>query len=168
MSKYKEIMRNKGIMQKEVLDNAHRVDPRVDKPLLSKIVNDVCLPTPPVLASVCKTLGCEVLDIYDPREIALAPAAPPSASTVAALASSEAVATDAERKRKHRREAGVYNLTVEVARSVADRVFAPEALRKLGYLNKTDFVRQKLAEAAKLLDAIEAKEKAADKAGGGN
>lgn len=158
MSKYKELMLNKGIMQKEVLDNVRRVDPRVDKPLMSKIVNDICLPTPPVLASVCKTLGCEVHDIYDPREIALAPE---TTTKSTACAASKAVATDAERKRKRRREAGIYNLTVEVSRSTADRVFAPEALRKLGYLSKTDFVRQKLDEAAKLLDEIEAKEKAA-------
>lgn len=46
MSKYKKIMSVKGIQQKEVLDAVHRVDRRVDKPLLSKIVNDVCLPTP--------------------------------------------------------------------------------------------------------------------------
>lgn len=157
MSRYKEIMLNKGIMQKEVLDNVRRVDPRVDKPLMSKIVNDICLPTRPVLDSVCKTLGCEVLDLYDPREIVLVPDMSPDPHTSTA---SEAVATAAERKRQHRREAGVYNLTVEVSRSIADRVFAPEALRKLGYLNKTDFVRQKLAEAVKLLDEIAAKEKA--------
>lgn len=33
-------------------------------------------------------------------------------------------------------------MTVEIPRNVAERVFAPAALRKLGYLSKSDFVRQ--------------------------
>ena len=40
MSNYKKIMFDKGIMQKEVLDKVRHTDPRVDKSLLSKIVND--------------------------------------------------------------------------------------------------------------------------------
>lgn len=51
MSQYKKVMQTKGIQQKEVLDAVHRVDARVDKPLLSKIVNDVCLPTPATIQS---------------------------------------------------------------------------------------------------------------------
>ena len=159
MSRYKAIMLDRGIMQKDVLDNVRRVDPRVDKPLMSKIVNDICLPTRTVLESVCKTLGCEVLDLYDTNEITLAPATLPASR--GGNASASASTADAERKRQHRREACIYNLTVEVSRSIAERVFAPEALHKLGYLNKTDFVRQKLAEAARKLDTIEKKEKAA-------
>ena len=73
MSKYKKIMFDKGIMQKEVLDKVRCTDPRIDKSLLSKIVNDICLPTPPALACICKSLGCDVLDVYDVREIQLVP-----------------------------------------------------------------------------------------------
>lgn len=37
MSKYKKIMLDNGIMQKDLLEVIHRVDNRVDKSLLSKI-----------------------------------------------------------------------------------------------------------------------------------
>lgn len=71
MSKYKNLMISKGIMQKELLDNVRRIDQRVDKSLLSKIVNDICLPTPKVLDCICNVAKCDVLDIYDKQEINL-------------------------------------------------------------------------------------------------
>ena len=58
-------------MQKELLDNVRRIDQRVDKSLLSKIVNDICLPTPKVLDCICNVAKCDVLDIYDKQEINL-------------------------------------------------------------------------------------------------
>lgn len=73
MSRYKKIMLQRGVMQKDVLADVRKVDPRVDNPLLSKFVNDVCLPSPRTLESICKSLSCAPLDIYDPREIELAP-----------------------------------------------------------------------------------------------
>ena len=71
---------------------------------------------------------------------------------------------EAAKKRERRRVKGLYNLTVEIPRDVAERVFAPEALRKLGYLSKSDFVRQAVAALDARLSTIEAKEKA-DSAG---
>ena len=65
MSKYKNLMISKGIMQKELLDNVRRIDQRVDKSLLSKIVNDICLPTPKLPDCICDVAKCDVLDIYD-------------------------------------------------------------------------------------------------------
>lgn len=73
MSRYKKIMLQRGVMQKDVLADVRKVEPRVDNPLLSKFVNDVCLPSPRTLESICKSLSCAPLDIYDPREIELAP-----------------------------------------------------------------------------------------------
>lgn len=58
MSKYKRLMLNRGVMQKDVSASVRAVDPRVDTALMSKFVNDVCLPTPPVLKAICKTLSC--------------------------------------------------------------------------------------------------------------
>lgn len=81
MSKYKRLMLNRGVMQKDVSASVRAVDPRVDTALMSKFVNDVCLPTPPVLKAICKTLSCAPLDIYDPREIALAPTAAETPAT---------------------------------------------------------------------------------------
>lgn len=101
-------------MQKEVLDKVRCADPRIDKSLLSKIVNDICLPTPPALACICKSLGCNVLDVYDVREIQLVP----SEQT-----EGKAVATATERTRRRRASNDFYNLTVEIPRDLAERVF---------------------------------------------
>ncbi|MCM1218017.1 MAG: hypothetical protein NC548_26320 [Lachnospiraceae bacterium] len=129
MSKYKKIMSTKGIQQKEVLDAVHRVDPRVDKSLLSKIVNDVCLPTPKQFTVICDTLACGVADIYDPREIAL--------GNVTTDVNSNTAKTRARRE-----NLDVYNLTVEIPRDVAERVFAPDALRKYGCTKKSELIRR--------------------------
>lgn len=153
MSKYKKIMFDKGIMQKEVLDKVRCTDPRIDKSLLSKIVNDICLPTPPALESICKTLGCDVLDVYDVREIQLAP---PEQTA------GKAVATATEKTRRRRASNDFYNLTVEIPRDLAMRVFSKDALRKLGYLSKTDCIRRLVEELDAKLSEISAHEKTAD------
>ena len=180
MPRYKKLMIQRGVMQKAVAEKVHKTDPRVDTSLMSKFVNGVCLPTPPTLATICKTLACDPLDIYDRDEITLAP--PPTikiegldakmspAELAAAInhdvrlfmanADNPAPTTEAAKKRERRRVKGLYNLTVEIPRDVAERVFAPEALRKLGYLGKSDFVRQAVAALDARLSTIEAKEKA--------
>lgn len=161
MSKYKGLMLRRGVMQKDVAESVRRVDPRVDTALMSKFVNDVCLPTPPVLNAICKTLSCAPLDIYDPREIALAPQ-PATDTAKTATGGGQAANADTERTRQRRRKNDFYNLTVEIPRDVAERVFAPAALRKLGYLSKSDFVRQAVAALDAKLSTIESKEKTAD------
>lgn len=158
MSRYKKIMLQRGVMQKDVLSDVRKTDPRVDNPLLSKFVNDICLPLPRTLESICKSLACKPLDLYDPREIELAP---PPAETHAD-GDGNAATSNAARKRARRRDKNLYNLTVEIPRDVAERVFAPSALRKLGYLSKSDFVRQSVAELDARLSTIERQEKAAD------
>ena len=44
-------------------------------------------------------------------------------------------------KKKPRRPSDIYNLSVEIPRDLAERVFSKESLRKLGYLSKTDLIR---------------------------
>lgn len=73
MPRYKKLMIQRGVMQKAVAEKVHKTDPRVDTSLMSKFINGVCLPTPPTLATICKTLACDPLDIYDRDEITLAP-----------------------------------------------------------------------------------------------
>ncbi len=102
MSKYKGLMLKRGVMQKDVAESVRRVDPRVDTALMSKFVNDVCLPTPPVLNAICKTLSCAPLDIYDPREIALAPQSTTAAETPA-TGGGRAVPTDTQRSSRKKR-----------------------------------------------------------------
>lgn len=147
MSRYKKIMLQRGVMQKDVLESVRKIDPRVDSPLLSKITNDVCLPTPRTLETICKTLLCNPHDIYDPQEITFT------------LTTTKSETTEAAKKRARRRDKNLYNLTVEIPRDVAERVFAPDALRKLGYLSKSDFVRQAVAALDAQLSTIEQQEK---------
>lgn len=163
MSKYKKLMLEKGIMQKEVLDHVRRTDPRIDKPLLSKIVNDICLPTKPALDSICMALSCKVLDIYDAREIDLMPHECTEQPSAALQRESINIKTEETRKRREKND--FYNLTVEIPRKLAERVFSDDALRKLGYLSKTDFVRRAVESLAKRLDSIEEKEKTATSSG---
>lgn len=162
MSKYKERMIATGIMQKEVLANIQRVDPRVDKPLLSKIVNDLCLPNKPTLESICKTLRCEVLDLYDKKEIDLLSLQP--------LGENEDVVVEKRifangkifRKEvnisSQRKKADIYNLTVELDRKMAMRVLSKDSLKKLGYDGVTDFVRKSVEALIVRLEEIEKQE----------
>ena len=161
MSRYKKLMIQRGVMQKAVAEKVHKTDPRVDTSLLSKFVNDVCLPTPRTLETICKTLACAPLDIYAPAEITLAPPTSAQEAAGGGNADNPAPSAEAAKKRERRRVKGLYNLTVEIPRDVAERVFASEALRKLGYLSKSDFVRQAVAALDARLSTIEAKEKAA-------
>ena len=132
MSHYKKVMSTKGIQQKEVLDAVHRVDPRVDKSILSKIVNQVCMPTPKQFKVICYTLVCKTDDIYDPREIALVPD----------VKNDTTLNISTARTRARRQNIDVYNLTVEIPRDVAERVFSPAALRKFGCTKKSELIRR--------------------------
>lgn len=85
-----------------------------------------------------------------------------AAAAMPATGSGQAVSTDTQRSRERRAKNDFYNLTVEIPRDVAERVFSPDALRKLGYLSKSDFVRHAVAELDAKLSTITAKEKAAD------
>lgn len=152
MSKYKERMLATGIMQKEVLTNIQRVDPRVDKPLLSKIVNDICLPTKPTLESICKTLRCDVLDLYDETEIDLL-------SERQIEEDGEIVQKRVKITTKDKKNPNIYNLTVELDRAMALRVLTKDALKKLGYDGVTDFVRKSVEALVVRLEEIEKQEK---------
>lgn len=156
MSRYKKIMLDKGIMQKELLDGVRHTDSRIDKSLLSKIVNDVCLPTPHVLDSICSAMKCEVLDIYDVQEVDLLH----TSKNNAALDAVNRVATARKDRGGLSHGSNVYNLTVEINRTVADRLFSKPALCKLGYLSKTDCIRQLVYALDKKYQKILEKEKA--------
>jgi len=149
MSKYKKIMLDNGIMQKDLLEVIHRVDNRVDKSLLSKMVNDVCLPIPKVLETICNYLNCNVLDLYDIREIDIAPR------------NNNLVMTAIKRQDRGGKSHGdnVYNLTIELWRDVAERVFNKQSLKLLGFKNKTECIRHFVYALDKKLKKI--KEKAA-------
>lgn len=123
MSRYKKIMLQRGVMQKDVLADVRKVDP---------------------------------------REIELAPRSDSDVEKAATTGGGQSTTAGAVKKRARRRDKNLYNLTVEIPRDVAERVFAPAALRKLGYLSKSDFVRQAVAALDAKLSTIESKKKTAD------
>lgn len=134
MPKYKECLRRAATRQSELLNSVQAADPRVDKPLLSKFVNNVCLPTPPQLDAILGALNCTVVELYDRAEVDLLHDAPP-----------EPVKKRNKSKRNAARESKIYNLTVELDRETAESVLTPENLKLLGYNDKTDFVRKAVA-----------------------
>lgn len=156
MSKFKKIMLDKGIMHKDLLEKVRRTDNRIDKSLLSKIVNDNCLPTPKVLDAICNFIGCDVLDIYDLLEIDLIGLS----NKIINLKPQNSVVTTRKNKDGLSHGKNIYNLTVEINRDIANRLFTKQALRKLGYLNKTDCIRQLLYALDKKYQKILEKEKA--------
>lgn len=161
MSHYKKIMIDRGIMQKELLGCVFRIDKRVDKSLLSKIVNDICLPTPKVLDCICKFAKCDVLDIYSVQEIDLLHKSNKNDSYTTLNS------VNSSRKNKGGLSHGscTYNLTVEINRDIAERVLNKKALQKLGYSNKTHCVQQLIYALDKKYQKILKKEQKAVKAG---
>lgn len=53
-----------GIKQKETLSILRQVEPRVDKPMVSKYENGVCIPTPSQLSALCALYGRPLSELY--------------------------------------------------------------------------------------------------------
>jgi hypothetical protein len=124
MPKYKEVIKTSGISQQELTNRIHEQDARVDKSLMSKFVNYVCVPTPAQVRAINNILNCETEQLYTPEELQYGIGGGCSQSTA------------------RRRRSNVYNLTVEVDRELAERVFSPEAMRLLNISSKSDYIRQ--------------------------
>lgn len=69
MPRYKEIFIKKGITQNDLVQQLQEIDKRMDKSMVSKIVNFVVLPTPKIAQKICEVLECEILDIYQLDEL---------------------------------------------------------------------------------------------------
>lgn len=67
--KLKEIRQQLGKTQKQLVDRLHRIDPRVDVPLYSKMEAGLCLPTPPQLAEISDELGVGRSELYADEEL---------------------------------------------------------------------------------------------------
>jgi hypothetical protein len=135
-------MFRRGIRPQNILTVARRVDPKIDRPAVDRIVGDIVLPTPAVLAAICDTLHCTPADLYEIEEITLDKRLL-SAETSLIENGSSARCSSA---RAHHHPKNIYNLTVEIPRDIAERVFSKDALSKLGYASKTDFVRQAVCD----------------------
>lgn len=121
---YKKIFDELGIQQKDLLTELNRYDSRMDKSLLSKIVNHIVLPTKQELKTICTFLKCHVLDLYDADEIDL-------------ISVSRNVKIDKKKKSKSNK----YNLHVEIDRTIAEKVLSKESLKILGIDKLSDYIR---------------------------
>lgn len=140
MPKYKQVIAKSGISQQELTNRVHSIDRRVDKSLMSKFVNYVCVPTPAQTRVINNILGCETQELYTTDELNYNFSAEYSQSTA------------------RRRASNVYNLTIEVDRDLVERVFSSEAMRLLKITNKSDYIRQCLLRLDRRLEKIKEKQ----------
>lgn len=120
---YKKIFDELGIQQKDLLSELKKIDERMDKSLLSKIVNHVVLPTKKQLVGIVDYLHCHVLELYSPDEIDLI-----------------SVSRNIPIKKK-KSKSNKYNLHVEIDRTIAEKVLSKESLKILGIESLSDYIR---------------------------
>lgn len=138
MPNYKGLLQEQNLQQKKLLEEIRAIDARVDKALLSKMVNYVCLPTPQQADVICKTLNCTISELYKPNELIVIP--------------------KSSNAKKPYTPTGMTNIHVQVEMQLVQRVFSKESMAKLGITSKSDCIRDYLKELAKRLDRIEIKE----------
>lgn len=105
--KLKYLLRLKNINQKELA-----IKTGLSEPLISKFNNYVCLPTPKDMKTICKTLKCDVLDIYEKDEIQFVK----------------------PKKKRKASELDFYRLTVTLPGHYR-KIFSQEMLHYIGYGN---------------------------------
>lgn len=134
---YKKIFDELGIQQKDLLAELNRNDRKIDKSLLSKIVNHLVLPTKQQLKIICEFLNCHVLDLYSANEIDLI-----------------SVSRNVKIEKKKKSKSNKYNLHVEIDRIVAEKVLSKESLKILGIENLSDYIRDCIDVLALKLERI--------------
>ena len=144
MPKFKTLLDSQNKQQKDLLEVIRKQDPRVDKSLLSKMVNYVCLPIPEQAKAICDYFDCEITELYDPSELLL-------------ISQLEKPKPEKPKKKKKPIE---YNLHVQIERDLADRVFSKENMKRLGFVDKASMIRSYLLQQDRKLARMDAKEKA--------
>lgn len=139
MTGYKKLLEENNLQQKDLLLELHAIDKKVDKALLSKIVNHIVLPTKKQLTKICEVLKCHVLDLYDANEIDLIN-----------------ISRNVPIKKKKNKLSAKYNLHVEIDRKLADKVLSQESLNKLGISKISDYIRDCINALVLKLDRIDA------------
>ena len=69
MSRLQEVRLEREYSQQEIVSPLREAGYRIDSSLLSKIENDICLPTPPMADKLCSILTCTLSDLYQPEEL---------------------------------------------------------------------------------------------------
>jgi transcriptional regulator with XRE-family HTH domain len=117
------------LTQTELAAKLENQGTKVDKSLLSRFENYVCLPTPETLKALCQVLECNKLDLYDIAEIDLISDIPQNKPKTAPV------------RQKSTRHTNIYNLAVRLDRSVL-QVLNKRVLQMFGYKDITDFVNK--------------------------
>lgn len=149
MPKLKEVIAARGKTQKEVAEALRKKDKNIDRSMLNKFVNYVCLPKPSTTSDICEILDCDVLDLYDVIEMDML------SMTTKKRKPSIHGSKDFKSHGEH-----IYNLTVEIDRKVAWQIFSKKALNMLGYKTKSEMIRDLLNKELKKYEHLLAKEKA--------
>lgn len=146
MPKFKSMLDSQNKQQKDLLEKIRQIDSRVDKSLLSKMVNYVCLPIPEQAKQICEYFNCEITELYDPHELLQ-------------ISQFEKPKPSKPRKRKPNE----FNLNVRVERDLVERIFSKENMRRLGLVDKSSAIRSYLLSLDSKLTRIIAKEKTSEK-----
>lgn len=117
----RQVMCNKGLKHKELTNLL-----KMDKSLVSKIINYKVLPTPNDAQKICELLQCNILDIYELEEIN--------------LRNSSYNKSDSENDRKY------YRLSVRLKLGGCNLLKHPKKLKELGYESIADWARKKIKE----------------------
>ncbi len=112
--KLKEILEEKNKKAKELA-----LEIGTDGPMISKFVNYKCLPTPKQMQNICKSLDCEVSDIYEDDEVFYQ--------------------NNAKKVSKSANDLDFYNLCVRLPND-ARKALASRNLQRLGYKDKTQWI----------------------------
>ena len=147
MPKYKSLLESQDKHQSDLLEAIRLQDQRVDKNLLSKMVNYVCLPIPKQAKVICDYFDCEITELYDPSE----------------LLQISQLEKPKPAKPKPKKKSTEYNLHVQIERDLAEQVFSKENLKRLGFTDKSSMVRSFILQQARKLARMDAKEKSSKK-----
>ncbi len=142
MPRYKDLLQQQKKTQKDLFEVVYAADPRVDKPLINKMVNGICLPTPKQIEVICKFLNCEITELYSAHELLTIP-----------------VVEATKPINKRVREPNEFNLNVRIRRDLVNKVFSKENLKKLGYPSMADAIRSFVKGLEKQLDRLDIAEK---------
>lgn len=112
--KLKEILEQKNKRAKELA-----IEIGTDEPMISKFVNYKCLPIPAQMQGICKSLDCEVTDIYTEEEVYYQ--------------------NTTKKQARESKELNFYNLCVRLPNE-ARKYLSSENLELVGYKDKTQWI----------------------------
>lgn len=99
---------------------------KTDKAYISRLMNYKFLPTPEDAKKICKFLNCDILEIYDEKEIN--------------------IKSGARQRETRENDNKYYRLSVRLKLGGCNLLQQTKKLKQLGYKSKADWVRKKIKE----------------------